>query len=171
MHPKNHVVKNQPGPARRGGAHFRAESGQSFLEIAFLTPMLLLLLVGAIEIGRFAYQAIRVGSAARAGVAYGAQSHWAATDASGISAAACQDFQGQKTCGLIISKAYLCQCDNAGTISASPINCLTATCPLGSREVVSLQVTASGTFTALFNYPGIPQSFALSRTATMRLWE
>ncbi len=165
------TLNKQPKPPERGRSKWRAESGQSLLEIAFLTPFLLLLLLGAIEIGRYAYQAIRVGSAARSGLAYGAQSDWTATDLTGIAAAACQDFQGQNICALTVTKAYLCQCDNGGTISASPIDCTTGSCPAGSREVVSLQVTASGTFNALFNYPGIPSPITLTRRATMRLWE
>jgi Flp pilus assembly protein TadG len=165
---KNQAVRDQTRPARRRRAHFRAESGQSLVEVALLTPFMLLLLLGAIEIGRFAYQAIRLGNAARAGVEYGAQTHWTAGDAIGIAAAACQDFQGQNTCGLTITKAYLCQCDNAGTIGPGTVTC---NCPLGSRPVVSLQVTTSGTFGSLFNYPGIPPSMTISRTATMRLWQ
>ena len=46
-------------------------SGQSLLEVALLTPMLLALLLGAIELGRYAYISILVGNAARAGAAYG----------------------------------------------------------------------------------------------------
>jgi Flp pilus assembly protein TadG len=45
-----------------------ARSGQSVAEMALLTPLLLLMLVGTIEIGRFAYYGIEVSNAARAGV-------------------------------------------------------------------------------------------------------
>lgn len=42
--------------------------------MALLTPLLLTLLIGIIELGRYAYLSILVGNAARAGAAYGAQS-------------------------------------------------------------------------------------------------
>jgi hypothetical protein len=35
--------------------------------------------------------------------------------------------------------------------------------------VVTVSVTASGTFNSLFSYPGIPTSIALSKTSTMRV--
>ena len=158
-------------PNAKKGSRFRSDSGQSIVEVALLTPLLLLLLVGVIEIGRYASQAIAVGNAARAGVAYGAQDHFAADDPAGITDAACQDFQGANTCGLTVSKAYVCQCDDAGTVDATPIDCSTGSCPAPSLEVVSLQVTASGSFSSLFSYPGIPSSLAVTRTATMRIWK
>jgi Flp pilus assembly protein TadG len=156
------------GLAARRRASLCSESGQSLLEVALLTPLLLLLLVGVIELGRFAYFGILVGNAARAGVAYGAQNAQDADDPTGldIPAAVCNDFQQQSTCGLSVSKAYLCQCDNGGTIGAS-INCTTTTCPVGQREVVALQVTAAGTFTPLFNM-GF-SSITVTRTATQRI--
>lgn len=154
---------------RRG--RFRRECGQGLLEVAMLTPLLLLLTLGAIEIGRYASKSLSLGNAARAGVAYGAQDHFYATDDAGITKAACQDFEGQNTCSLSITKAYVCQCDNGGTVNATPIDCGTGSCPSGTREVVSLQVTAGGTFTSLFNYPGIPSQVTVTRSATMRLWK
>lgn len=158
-------------PIAQRRARFRSESGQSLVELALLTPLLLLLVVGAIEIGRYAAKAIGVGNAARAGAAYGVRDHFAAADLTGITSAACQDYQGGNTCGLTVTKAYLCQCDNGGTVDPVPITCTTGSCPAPSLEVVSLQVTASGSFTSLFTYPGIPSPLAVSRTATMRIWK
>ena len=70
------------------------ERGQSLVELAFVVPLLLLLLVGIIEIGRFAYYSILVSNAARAGAQYGAQSLANASDGLGIAAAANRDGQG-----------------------------------------------------------------------------
>jgi Flp pilus assembly protein TadG len=50
------------------------ERGQSLLEVALALPILLLLLLGIIEVGRYAQLAIVVADAARAGAIYGAQS-------------------------------------------------------------------------------------------------
>ena len=142
-----------------------SDRGQSMLEIALLTPLLLALLLGVIELGRYAYLAILVGNAAHAGVAYGAQGAYQAADANGITQAACQDFSGQDTCSLTVNKSYVCTCDSGGTISAG--SC-TATCATG-QQISSLQVSASGSFNALFRYPGIPGTFAVTSTATMRI--
>jgi len=40
---------------RAGRGRIRVSSGQTVLEMALLLPLMLLLLVGVIEIGRFAY--------------------------------------------------------------------------------------------------------------------
>jgi len=155
---------------RNARAPFSSQSGQSLIEVALLTPLLLLLLLGVIDLGRYAYDAILVGNAARAAVAYGARDGTAAVDLTAITAAACQDFAGSNACGLTVTKAYLCQCDNGGTIGAG-ISCTTQTCPSPSHEVTSLQVTASDNFSPLVNYPGIPTTMNVSRTATMRMWK
>lgn len=156
--------------AARNRAHLCSESGQSLMEFALLTPLLAVLLLGVVDMGRYAYISILVGNAARAGVAYGTQTHITAHDTAGIIAAADNDFQnnGQSVSNLNVSSAYACGCDNGGTITVL-LGCTTGSCPIGQHEVVSLQVTASGTFNALFGYPGIPKSISVSRTATMRV--
>ena len=146
-----------------------SESGQSLLEFAILLPMLLLLALGVIEMGRFAYIGILVGNAARAGVSWGAQSHTTAADTNnGIETAADNDFQnnGPSLGSLNVTHAVVCGCDNGGTITG--VSC-TAVCPVGSHLVDSLSVTTSGTFSAIFNYPGIPTSITITRTATQRI--
>jgi Flp pilus assembly protein TadG len=150
-------------------------SGQSLLEVALLTPMLLALLLGAIELGRYAYISILVGNAARAGAAYGAQNLVLSVDTTGIQTAAENDFQnnGQNTSNLLVSSTTSCGCDSNGTVTPAS-SCSTATdgaagtCASG-HWVVMVSVTASGTFNSLFNYPGIPKSLTVSNTATLRV--
>ena len=60
--------------------NLRENSGQAFVELALVLPIFILLLVGAAEVGRLAYASIEVSNAARAGVAYAAQSHTTAQD-------------------------------------------------------------------------------------------
>src|SRR5580692_4436956 len=156
-------------------------SGQSLLEVALLTPMLLALLLGSIEMGRYAYISILVGNAARAGAAYGAQNLAQSVDTAGIQTAADNDFQnnGQNTGNLSVSSSTSCGCDSNGTITGDACSttanptagiCGTSTNPTASGHwVVMVSVTASGTFNALFNYPGIPRPLTVSNTATLRV--
>lgn len=149
----------------------RRQSGQTLLEVALLTPLLLLMLLGVIEMGRYAYIGILVGNAARAGAAYGAQSLPQSADTAGIQAAADNDFQnnGQIVSALTVASAASCGCDDAGTIApAACVGTGAGTCVSG-HWVVMVSVTASGTFSALFSYPGIPASMAISRTCTIRV--
>jgi Flp pilus assembly protein TadG len=155
-----------------------SRSGQSLLEVALLTPMLLALLLGVIELGRYAYFSILVGNAARAGAAYGAQNLVLSVDTAGIQTAAKNDFQnnGQNTSVLTVISTNSCGCDTGGSpplptltnLCSTASNAAAGTCGLG-HWVVMVSVTASGTFNSLFNYPGIPNSPTASNTATLRV--
>ena len=161
--------KRAPSVGRLAGR--RRQSGQSLLELAFLVPVLLLLALGVIEVGRYAYIGILVGNAARAGAAYGTQSLPQSVDTVGITRAADNDFQnnGQSVSSLTITSGVSCGCDGSGSVAAAACTGTGAgTCASG-HWVVILSVTASGTFSSLFNYPGIPSSVTVSRTSSMRV--
>ena len=68
-----------------------AERGQALIEMALVLPLLLILALGIIEVGRSAELAIVVSNAARAGAIYGAQNLAAAADTTGIRNAAQTD--------------------------------------------------------------------------------
>ena len=152
----------------------RSESGQTLLEAALVTPLLLLLALGVIEMGRYAYISILVGNAARAGAAYGAEGVTQSINTAGIKTAADNDFQnnGQNVGALTVNSSTSCGCDSAGAITGAdcttPANSSAGTC-ISGHWVVMVSVTASGTFNSLFKYPAIPSSLSISRTATMRV--
>jgi Flp pilus assembly protein TadG len=160
-----------------------AQSGQALIELAFLMPILAGMCLGVIELGRYAYISILIGNAARGGAAYGAQSLSQSVDTVGIANAAKYDFAGTtsgatKTNGQLVSKltvtsAVSCGCDSAGTTTSAvcdpSVNPSAGTCAGGGHWVVVVSVTASGTFSALFNYPWIPSSITLTRVSSMRV--
>jgi Flp pilus assembly protein TadG len=179
---KSHQTSVKNGRSRPAGIVFRrSQGGQAIVELALVLPILLALTLGGIEMGRYAYIGILIGNAARAGAAYGAQSNVQSVDTNGITNAARYDFAGTtssstiKTNGqlytsLTITSAVTCGCDSAGTITTA--GCTTATNPTAGscatgRWVVKLSVTASGSFNSLFSYPGVPNPFVISRTATL----
>ncbi len=147
-----------------------SESGQSLLELALLTPLLLLLVIGIVEMGRYAYLSILLGNAAESGALYGAQSLTDSVNTTGILNAVQSDFQnGQGLAGITITSAATCGCDSGGaTITNSCSGATAGSCTAG-HWVVMVQVTVTGTFTSLFQYPGIPQSLTITRTAGMRV--
>jgi Flp pilus assembly protein TadG len=157
-----------------GHTHRWSGSGQTVLELALLTPVLLVMVLGVIEMGRYAYIGILVGNAAHAGALYGAQGLAQSGDATGIQTAADNDFQnnGQATGTLTVSSSTSCGCDNGGTITgagcSTTVNPSAGTCAAG-HWVVMVSVTASGTFHSLFKYPAIPSSLSISRTSVMRV--
>jgi Flp pilus assembly protein TadG len=147
----------------------KGESGTSILELGLLTPILLFLLLGVIEIGRYAELSIQVTNAARAGAQYGAQNLATAADNNGIENAALNDANIR---GLTVSPPsdgylggyVLCGCSNTGPNGTCP-----ATCSGNNYGIVYVQVNTSGTFKSLFSYPGIPSSITLTGTDQIRV--
>ena len=148
------VASRTIGQFWHGAKLRRSESGQSVIELALLTPILLILVIGIVEMGRFAYLGILVGNAARAGAAWGAQNLASSADPTDISTAAQNDFQnGGTVAGLTVTSSDVCGCDNGGTFTTATAcsGTGTGTCAAG-HWVVLVQVTATGTFKPLFTY-------------------
>jgi hypothetical protein len=148
---------------RRAGRYRSRQAGQSVAELALLTPVLLLMLVGAIEIGRFAYYAIEVTSAARAGVQYGVQSLIDSKDLAGIRLAASNDAPDLSQ--LRVDATDLCACSNN---PSHYVTCPAQPCGFG-HPVVFLRVDTSAQVPSLFHYPGLPSTFTASGKAIMRV--
>ena len=136
--------------------------GQALIELAILTPVLLVVVVGLIDVGRFARVATLVGNAAHAGAQYGTQSLSTAADRAGMRTAAVTD--GQSLSGLSASATNLCICADGSACSTPQLQCAAST-----HRILSVQVTASGTFQTLLRYPGLPQQMTISRVAVLQV--
>jgi Flp pilus assembly protein TadG len=159
---------------------FRSDRGQSLIELALLTPVLMILVVGLVEMGRYASLSILVGNAARAGAQFGSQNLADAANTTGITCAAENESLSGGTApacpssnplALTVTPTTVCGCDNGGTITAMA----TCTSSCANHVVVSVQVNAKGTFTPLFSYAKplfgyltIP-SVTITDTATQRV--
>ncbi|MGD0906270.1 MAG: TadE/TadG family type IV pilus assembly protein [Candidatus Acidiferrales bacterium] len=151
------MVRKVPAPSSKGRSR---ERGQALLELGLLLPLLLLLAVGIIEIGRLAYFAIEVSNAARAGAQFGTQSLAAASDTADITTAAQNDASDIGT-NLNVTPTASCGCTAATAIGG--------TCPGSgcSYPLVYLTVTTQYNLSTLFHYPGIPHRFSLTGTSVM----
>ncbi len=158
---------------RRGKFHLASrvvmcnDVGQALVELALLFPMLILLIVGAAEFGRLAYAAIEVSTAARAGVAYGAQSHITASDYAGMQLAATQD--APNVAGISATATNYCACSSAPSAPVSCTTVLTSCSPAPLHSLEYVHVNTSATVDTMFNYPGFPHAFTLTGQATMRV--
>jgi len=169
-----------------------SQSGQSLIEIAVLAHIVLSLLLGVIELGRYAYISILVANAARAGAAYGAQSLTHSVDTGDIVAAANNDFQhnGQAVPAGFVQGGFAgpaydgCTCENdSGVMSPDPTtngagavsycdptsNATAGSCPAGQHWVVLVSVEAKGTFSSLFSFIPSLSSITIDRTCTLRV--
>ena len=139
-------------------------NGQSLVEFALVVPLMLLLLMGAIEIGRAAYFAIAVSNAARSAVQYGAQSPVTASDNPGIQQAALDDAPMLSPDNVTINnQIYECPDGSAASTPPLPTDCG------GGRFVSYLKVNTQLQLMALVGFPGFPPSFSLNGEAIMRI--
>lgn len=148
------------------------ESGQALVELALTTPLLILLLLGAVEFGRVAFTAIELSNAAKAAAQYGAQNLLTATDQPGMQAVAQADASALTAGTVTVSvDANTCSCSSPDTATA-PFACRTATstsCPSPSSLVQTITVTASAPFNPGIWVPGFSHAnFTLYGTAVQK---
>jgi Flp pilus assembly protein TadG len=141
------------------------DSGQALVELVLTLPFLLLLLIGAAELGRLAYYSIEVSNAARAGVAYGAQNHVTAGDFSGMNLAA------QNDAGNIVlttkTATHSCACSNSYTATSACT--ATFSCSGANRIIEYVQQNTGATVSPMFRYPGVSTTYAVTGQAVMRV--
>ncbi len=137
----------------------RTEDGSSLIELAALLPVLILLLLGAVDLGSAYYTALEVSSAAATGALYGSQKP---TDIAGMQAASLLD--ASDVTGMTAVATWGCECSDGS--SASPVCAATPTCAVNSVQYV--QVNTLLVYTPLFPYPGIPVALTLKGSARMR---
>jgi Flp pilus assembly protein TadG len=142
------------------GARPAAERGQAVAELAIIAPLLLLLLVGLVEFGRYARMSILVSNAARAGVQYGAQNYVTALDDAGMQNAAQTD--AESIAAISATPSHYCTCAD-GTASS----CQATDCP-SSHRLVYVQVDTRGTFTSMLHLPYVSPSLTVTGRAVMR---
>ncbi len=128
----------------------RGDSGSALAEIAVVLPMLVLMLIGLIEVGRYGSYLIMTENAARAGAQYGAQNTITANDAAGMKTSAKND--AQNDAGLSANAITYCQCaDGTGS------TCLATDCA-SSHRLVFVEVDTTGTWQSLTNFWYLPAS-------------
>ncbi len=145
-----------------GLRHFKL--GQAAVELAMVSPVLALLLVGTADFGRAFYFNQEVVAAARAGAQYGSQSVSTASDTSGISAAALAN--GTNVPGLSASSSF-CTCQSPTPTGETA--CASSYCNGANSAATYVIVTTSATFKTLVNYPGVPHTTTMTGTAIMQV--
>lgn len=146
--------------AKRARTLRRADGGQALAEMAIIAPLLAALLVGLVEVGRYASFAIMVSNAARAGVQYGAQNLVTAADTTAMQNAATAD--GQNIAGLTAVATQFCKCADGSASSCLPTDCSS------SHRLVYVQVDTTGSFTSMLHAGNILPTLTIHGRAVMR---
>jgi hypothetical protein len=166
--PLNMVSFFNRRPLKPGLRLARPEAGGSLIEIALVFPLLMLFLFGMVDLGRWVYLAIEVGSAAHAGAQYGSLSLTNASNTAAIEAAAQADVPDIP--GLLFPtppSTSSCWCPSTpGTIVACGVYPANPCAPNGS-QIVLLQVTTQTTYHPWIPYPPFTTAITITGHAQM----
>ena len=135
------------------------DHGSSLVELALLSSLFLLLLVGSVDLGQACYVAIELSAAANAGAQYGTQN---LTNTAGMQKAAL--LNAANLSGVTASAGWGCECSDgsSASTSCSPV-------PSCSVNIVRyVTVTTAMTYTPALVFPGVPSSLALKGNARLR---
>jgi Flp pilus assembly protein TadG len=143
--------------------NYQSEKGGALVELALTLPVLLAMLVGAVEFTLVERAAIEVSNAAMAGVQYGTQEPTTAADVTGIGTTAQSDAPDITLLPTTATESCICSDGSAST-------CLPTDCS-GSNIETILTVTTSTTVTPLIHLPGLPSSYTLTGQAIQKVKE
>ena len=149
----------------------KAESGQSMIEFALMLPLLCVLLVGIVELGRAAAITIGVNNAATAAAEYASQSEADAQNTTQIVQTATEDFNINNS--MTVSTTHGCSCDTGtGSSCTAPVQdgtCAGFSCDDGDTIVECVEVDTHASWTPILTYPGVPSSFQANGRAVRRV--
>lgn len=152
------------------------QRGAAFIEFALVLPVLMLLLIGLVEYGRYTYFAIEIGNAAHAGALYGSRTFTTANDSTGMKNAAIADGQNRIASLSLSSVAAqaVCTCWTGSSETPNPPSSAVCGQPCAAgRNITYAQVSVTASMSPLFNYAalGAPASWSVTRTATIRVMQ
>ena len=150
---------------RDSSAGWWGERGTAAVEFALLTPLLVIMLSGLIEIGMFVFQTLQVEAAAEAGALYAA--NHGVTDLSKISLAVTS---ATGTAGITATPAptAYCGCPAASGITSQGGDCSTP-CADGKAPSHYAKVNASKAHNALISFLHLPLPATTTRSVVIRV--
>lgn len=130
--------------------------GNTAVEFGLFLPIIMLILLGSVELGRYGVEMNRVTNAARAGLQYAMQGQGYAKATDFIIAAVRED-AGDTTNTLTVTSRWFCRCSG----STSEIPCNDQCVDEDTYAQMYVQVAVSETFPALFPLLSATPSFSL----------
>lgn len=142
-----------------------SERGAALVEMALATPLLVVLIVFAVDFARVFYLGMELTNAARAGAQHGSRTAigFDATDVRNVTLAA----SPQISPFTVTTPTQECFCTTL--TGASTLHACGSTCSV-SGEILTAFVTVSvsKTFDPIMSFAGVPGSMTVSRSVTMR---
>lgn len=163
---------------------FQDDRGGALVELALTTPLFVLMMLGAIELGRIAYFAIEVENAARAGASYGSVNIGNANNISNIQQAAKNDAPDISDL-VVVSPGSTCVCETLNTTTGTPsfnpgsgtTSCTSSTitsCTAESSSSVQsviyyVTVSTQATINPIVKLPSLPTTYSLNGYSALRV--
>ena len=150
---------------RRKTVRKRQEKGAAVAELAVTLPLLVFIMVGAVDLGRLWADVISVSNAAHAGAQYGAQSEAAASYTAGIEGAVFYDLGTTSDADpdLDVTAESYCECSDGRTVACDAHCGFPDPTP---RKYVDVAIDR--TFRPMLNYPGFPRVVNVTVAARQR---
>ena len=136
--------------------------GLAAIELAFVTPFLVLLMTGGWDLGNTIYQAERLANAARAGTQYGLTTNNNANYAGMVQAA--RNDANDPNNALNVTATQVCTCPG-GTPTAAACG---ANCSGNASQLVYVQVTVIENYATMFTYPFVSNPVSLTSVVMLR---
>ena len=140
----------------------RGTQGVAAVELAFVAPVLVLLMVCAADLGLGIYRKMQVQNAAQAGAQFAAVHGF---NANSISSAV---VNATSFSGITASPSPTQFCGCASSSGVTSVSC-GATCSSGSSVGTYVTVSAQASYSTLISYPGIPNKFTFTAQPTVRI--
>jgi Flp pilus assembly protein TadG len=139
--------------SRTGKTLWPARPGTAAVEFALILPILMLLLLGCIDFGRFPHSYIAVTNAARAGAGFGSVNPYSTATAT--------------TWKADIKQAVVDEISKLDGFDKTQLN-VTSTYIDEGNGLWRVKVTVSYPFQTVVNWPGLPNNVTMQQTAVLR---
>lgn len=162
---------------------FRNAEGGALVEVALASPLMLLMMLGAFELGRVAHHAIEVENAARAGASYGSNNPGSSADTATITQAAKND--APDLSNLVATPGSACVCETltmaTGSATFNPTSgtlpctnsaittCNAVTSTTAQIAIRYVSVSSQSTVSAVYNVGSLPNSYNTNGYSFMRV--
>lgn len=128
--------------------------GGALVEVALASPLMVLMMLGAFELGRVAHHSVEVANAARAGASYGANNPGSSADTATIIQAAKND--APDLANLSATPGSACICETLNTTSGTAtFNPTSGTLPCSNSAITSCNAVTSTTAQIAIRYVSI----------------
>jgi Flp pilus assembly pilin Flp len=136
----------------------RDRSGNMMIEFAFVVPVIAVIGIGIIDFGHAVFTKMSLHGAARVGAEYVSRTNDTTNVTTVVATAAKLDASQ-----LTVTPILFCECDN-GVAAACESFCAPSVSP---KQFISIDVEQP--YTAILDYPGIPNPATLSGHAVLRV--